>query len=103
MGPAEQVEQQELITLLTTAIDRLPERERLLLSLYYHEELTMKEISKVMGVSESRVCQLHMQAVLRLRAAMNLQQDFEDTTRSKQRHVTTAGGRHSRQKINSIS
>jgi len=103
MGPAEQVEQQELITLLTTAIDRLPERERLLLSLYYHEELTMKEISKVMGVSESRVCQLHMQAVLRLRAAMNVQQDFEDTTRSKQRHMTTVGGKHSRQKINSIS
>src|SRR6266853_5599087 len=75
MGPAEQVEQQELITLLTTAIDRLPERERLLLSLYYREELTMKEISKVMGVSESRVCQLHMQAVLRLRAAMNVYQE----------------------------
>ncbi len=103
MGPAEQVEQQELITFLTTAIDRLPERERLLLSLYYHEELTMKEISKVMGVSESRVCQLHMQAVLRLRASMNVQQDFKDTTQSKQRHVTTAGGRHSKQKINSIS
>ena len=103
MGPAEQVEQQELITFLTTAIDRLPEHERLLLSLYYHEELTMKEISKVMGVSESRVCQLHMQAVLRLRASMNVQQDFEDTTQSKQRQVTTTGGRHSKQKINSIS
>src|SRR5438067_1159707 len=103
MGPAEQVEQQELITFLTTAIDRLPERERLLLSLYYHEELTMKEISKVMGVSESRVCQLHMQAVLRLRAIMNVQQDSEDTTRSKQLRMTTAGGRHSRQKISSMS
>ena len=101
MGPVEQVEQQELITLLTTAIDRLPERERLLLSLYYHEELTMKEISKVMAVSESRVCQLHMQAVLRLRAAMNIQQDSKDTARSKQRHVTTGGSRHSRQKIKS--
>ena len=101
MGPVEQVEQQELITLLTTAIDRLPERERLLLSLYYHEELTMKEISKVMAVSESRVCQLHMQAVLRLRAAMNVQQGSKETTRSKQRHVTTGGSRHSTQKINS--
>src|SRR5947209_16591709 len=101
MEPVEQVEQMELITSLTHAIDRLPERECLLLSLYYHEELTMKEISKVMGVSQSRVCQLHMQAVLRLRAAMNVQQDFEDTRRSKQRQVTT--GRHSRQKISSIS
>ncbi len=100
-GPAEQVEQQELITLLSTALDRLPERERLLLSLYYHEELTMKEISKVMSVSESRVCQLHMQAVLRLRAAMNAQQDFEDTTRSK-RLRAAAGGRHSRQKVSSM-
>jgi RNA polymerase sigma factor for flagellar operon FliA len=102
VGTAEQVEQQELITLLSAALDRLPERERLLLSLYYHEELTMKEISKVMGVSESRVCQLHMQAVLRLRAIMNVQQDGEDTTRSKQLRMTTAGGRHSRQKISSM-
>jgi RNA polymerase sigma factor FliA len=102
VGTAEQVEQQELITLLSTALDRLPERERLLLSLYYHEELTMKEISKVMGVSESRVCQLHMQAVLRLRAIMNVQQDGEDPTRSKQLRMTTAGGRHSRQKMSSI-
>src|SRR5216683_7719000 len=90
MGPAEQVEQQELITFLTTAIDRLPERERLLLSLYYHEELTMKEISKVMGVSESRVCQLHMQAVLRLRSAMNVQDGSGVTIRTRQGRMPTA-------------
>src|SRR5207302_8828222 len=78
MGPAEQVEQQELITFLTTAIDRLPERECLLLSLYYHEELTMKEISKVMGISESRVCQLHMQAVMRLRGNLHSYDPDED-------------------------
>ncbi|MER3485125.1 MAG: FliA/WhiG family RNA polymerase sigma factor, partial [Chloroflexota bacterium] len=47
---------------------RLPDRERLVLSLYYYEELTMKEISRVMEISESRVCQLHAQAILRLRA-----------------------------------
>src|SRR2546423_11613004 len=99
MGPAEQVEQQELITFLTTAIDRLPERERLLLSLYYHEELTMKEISKVIGVSESRVCQLHIQAVLRLRAAMNVQQDSEDVIQSKERQATTGGSRRSKQRV----
>src|SRR6266705_2971545 len=98
-GPAEEVEESEMVSLLSAAINRLPERERLLLSLYYHEELTMKEISKIMNVSESRVCQLHMQAVLRLRASMNVQQDCEDTTRSKQRQVTTAGRRHSKQKI----
>jgi len=71
LGPAEEVEQRELVAALTVAIDHLPEREKLLLSLYYHQELTMKEISKVMGVSESRVCQLHIQAVLRLRSALS--------------------------------
>jgi RNA polymerase sigma factor FliA len=70
-GPQEQVERTELMDALIDAIDRLPEREQLLLSLYYHEELTMKEISSLMGVSESRICQLHMQAVLRLRTALN--------------------------------
>ncbi len=70
--PAEQAEQQELMLLLNAAIDHLPERERLLLSLYYFEELTMKEISKVLHVSESRICQLHTQALLRLRAALNV-------------------------------
>ena len=54
-GPVEQAEQQELTSMLGAAIDRLPEREKLLLALYYQEELTMKEISKVLGVSESRV------------------------------------------------
>src|SRR5579883_59740 len=71
-GPAEQVEQQELLHLLSKALDQLPSRERMLLALYYQEEMTMKEISRIMQVSESRVCQLHMQAVLRLRTALNL-------------------------------
>lgn len=73
-GPAEQVEQEELIAFLGHTLDSLPPRERLLLSLYYQEELTMKEISEIMQVSESRVCQLHMQAILRLRTAMNVHQ-----------------------------
>ncbi len=66
-GPAEATENEELLTTLGHSLDRLPERERMLLSLYYVEELTMKEISKVMDVSESRVCQLHTQALVRLR------------------------------------
>jgi len=69
-GPVEQAEQQELTDTLSRAVDNLPQRERLLLSLYYQEELTMKEISKILSVSESRVCQLHMQAVMRLRAVL---------------------------------
>jgi RNA polymerase sigma factor for flagellar operon FliA len=71
LGPAEEVEQRELIAALSVAIDNLPQREKFLLSLYYHRQLTMKEISKLMGVSESRVCQLHIQAVLRLRSALS--------------------------------
>ena len=73
-GPAEQIEQQEQIVFLGHVLDALPPRERLLLSLYYQEELTMKEISEIMQVSESRICQLHMQAILRLRTAMNVHQ-----------------------------
>ncbi|MBP7765355.1 MAG: FliA/WhiG family RNA polymerase sigma factor [Deltaproteobacteria bacterium] len=52
---------------LKQAIDRLPPKEKLVLSLYYYEELTMKEAGRVMELTESRVCQLHAQAVLRLR------------------------------------
>jgi len=55
---------------LVKAIDALPEREKLLLSLYYEQELNFKEIAEVLEVSESRVCQLHGQAVARLRARM---------------------------------
>jgi RNA polymerase sigma factor FliA len=53
---------------LKNAIDQLPEKERLVLSLYYYEELTMKEAGRVMDLTESRVCQLHAQAVLRLKS-----------------------------------
>jgi RNA polymerase sigma factor for flagellar operon FliA len=53
---------------LIAAIDALPEREKLLMGLYYEQELNLKEIGAVMNVSESRVCQLHSQAVARLRA-----------------------------------
>jgi RNA polymerase sigma factor for flagellar operon FliA len=55
---------------LVQTIRNLPERERLVISLYYYEELTMKEVAQVMGVSESRVCQIHAKAVVVLRAAL---------------------------------
>lgn len=55
---------------LVRAIDLLPERERLLLSLYYEQELNFKEIAAVLEVSESRICQLHGQAVARLRSRL---------------------------------
>jgi RNA polymerase sigma factor for flagellar operon FliA len=52
------------------AIDSLPEREKILMGLYYEQEMNLKEIGAVMGVSESRVCQLHGQAIARLRAKL---------------------------------
>ena len=53
---------------LKQAIDQLPPKEKLVLSLYYYEEMTMKEAGRVMELTESRICQLHAQAVLRLRS-----------------------------------
>jgi len=52
---------------LVTAISQLPEREKLMMALYYEQDLNLREIGEVMGVSESRVCQLHSQAIARLR------------------------------------
>jgi RNA polymerase sigma factor for flagellar operon FliA len=63
-------ERNELLGALIRAIEELPERDRLVIALYYNEELTMKEISRVLEISESRVCQLHARAVLKLRAAL---------------------------------
>lgn len=68
--PETVVERRELIRHLAAALAKLPKNEKLVLALYYHEELTMREISRVMGVSEPRVSQLHAQALLRLRAHM---------------------------------
>jgi RNA polymerase sigma factor for flagellar operon FliA len=60
----------EIQGILSTAIDTLPKKERLVVSLYYFDELTMKEIGKVLGVNESRVSQLHTKAMLRLRTKL---------------------------------
>ena len=69
-GPGMQHESQGFRQALADAIGRLPERERLVLSLYYDEELNLKEIGQVLGVSESRVSQIHSQAALRLRGRL---------------------------------
>lgn len=65
-------EQKELRQKLTDAIDKLPERERQVVALYYIEELTMKEIGQVLDITESRISQLHTQAMLRLRSALSM-------------------------------
>jgi DNA-directed RNA polymerase specialized sigma24 family protein len=56
---------------LVAAIDRLPERERMVMALYYEQELNLREIGEVMDVTESRVCQLHSQAIARLRSRIS--------------------------------
>ncbi len=55
---------------LIAAITKLPKKERLVVSLYYHEELTMKEIGAVMSLTESRICQLHAKAILKLKGVL---------------------------------
>lgn len=67
-GPMQMLRDERFRADLVRQIDSLPEREKLMMSLYYEQELNLKEIGAVMGVSESRVCQLHGQAIARLRA-----------------------------------
>jgi len=68
--PTLRVEDVEVKRVLTEAIDQLPERERLVVALYYYEGLTLKEIGEVLGVSESRVSQIHTKAIVRLRGRL---------------------------------
>jgi RNA polymerase sigma factor for flagellar operon FliA len=68
--PAQALDQTELREALGEAIARLPEREKLVITLYYYEELTLREIGEVLGVTESRVSQLHTKAILRLKARL---------------------------------
>lgn len=70
LEPGRGLEDERFRKALADAIANLPERERLVLSLYYDEELNLKEIGEVLGVSESRVCQLHSQCAARLRARL---------------------------------
>ncbi len=69
--PLDNLQQNRFRQELAKSIDALPEREKLVLSLYYDEELNLKEIGEIIGVSESRVSQIHSQAALRLRSRMS--------------------------------
>jgi RNA polymerase sigma factor for flagellar operon FliA len=68
--PARVMDQTELKDRMADAIARLPEREKLVVALYYYENLTLREIGEVLGVTESRISQLHTKAVLRLRSRL---------------------------------
>lgn len=71
-GVSDQVERADLKRRLVKAIQNLPERDRTLISLYYYEELTLREISAVLNVSTSRASQLHAAAVFKLRSALRV-------------------------------
>lgn len=66
-SPEKSLEEKELLEYLAKALDNLKEKDKTVLSLYYYEKFTLKEIGSVLGVSESRVCQLHSRAILHLR------------------------------------
>ena len=69
-GPVAAYEVEEMRHILADAINRMPEREKIVLTLYYYEGLTLAEIGQVLGVTESRVCQIHTKAVLQLRSKL---------------------------------
>ena len=66
----EEVESREMVQMLGSIIDSLPEKEKLVITLYYYEEMTLKEIASVLGVSESRVSQIHSKAVMKMRSKL---------------------------------
>lgn len=68
--PLSMVVSEDIRKVLIRAIQQLPEKERMVLTLYYYEELTMKEIGQVLKVTESRVCQIHSKAVLTLKSRL---------------------------------
>ena len=69
-SPEKSLEEKEELQYLTKALDILNEKDKTVLSLYYYERLTLKEIGKILNVSESRVCQLHSRAIIHLRKAL---------------------------------
>lgn len=76
MQPERRMEGVEVREIMADAIEKLPEKEKLVVSLYYYEELTLKEISAIMKVSESRISQLHTKAILRMRGRLERQRSL---------------------------
>jgi RNA polymerase sigma factor for flagellar operon FliA len=72
VDPLNFVENKDLLAKLASAVEILPERERMIVTLYYHEELTLREIGQVLNLSEGRICQIFKQIVARLRLSLGL-------------------------------
>jgi len=96
-GPVAMFEDKESKEILSQAIMQLGDRERTVLSLYYYEGLTLAEIGEILGVTESRVCQIHTKAVLQLRA--RLSDRSTDGTDPPARGRTGGGRRGSQQSV----
>jgi len=73
--PFTSVEGKELVEKLAQAIDTLPERERMVVTLYYYEELTLREIGEILSLTEGRICQIHSQAVARLQNTLGIEEE----------------------------
>ncbi len=71
VNPLDKLEEKDVKNELQTALQKLPEREKMVMVLYYHENMTLKEIGRNIEVSESRVCQIHAQAIMKLRNILN--------------------------------
>lgn len=81
----EEVESREMVEILGGIIDNLPEKEKLVVTLYYYEEMTLKEVAAVLGVSESRVSQIHSKAVMKMRTKMQYVGIFEGSARTEKK------------------
>jgi RNA polymerase sigma factor for flagellar operon FliA len=84
IGPEMRARFEEVKQILSLHIDFLPENEKIVLSLYYYDELTLKEIGKIMGLTESRICQLHAKAILGLKEKLKTElparsEEWEET------------------------
>ncbi len=83
----EEVESKEMVEVLGGIIDNLPEKEKLVITLYYYEEMTLKEIAAVLGVSESRVSQIHSKAVMKMRTKMQFAGMYEGVAQTEKKIV----------------
>ena len=83
LDPLSFVENKDLVAKLRAAVDKLPERERMIVTLYYHEELTLREIGEILNLSEGRICQIFGQVVARLRNTLGIDSDLTDAATVK--------------------
>jgi RNA polymerase sigma factor for flagellar operon FliA len=89
IDPLSFVENKDMVEKLASAVEELPDRERIVITLYYHEELTLREIGEILDLSEGRICQIFGQAVARLRLALGVKPREAVIKRGEKRLVQT--------------